>query len=390
MTMKIQSVSRNLSRSVGFAVALSLATLAGHAQQPQDSSPDPALANMAPGDAAQQNTGQPATPGVYPQQAPAPIVRSAPNPGAPMPADTAPAQGDDSYNAPPAGDAADNPQADAQVAAGEQALDDANVSSDQPPPALPDYDQPEAPGDNYMWTPGYWGYGPVGYYWVPGVWIVPPYYGGLWTPGYWGWWGSRYRWHPGYWGLHIGFYGGVNYGFGYIGTGYFGGYWHGNAFIYNRAVTHVGVNVAVTNVYNRTVVYGGHTYGPQPASRVSYNGGHGGIQVAPRPGEFAAMHEAHTAPLPGQVRLRQNAAGNPQAAFSANHGHVSGAVAVRQQPLGANRPIANNAREFQSRPQAQPRPQNQPRAAQQPHPQSRPAPASHPQSHPSAPHNDKH
>src|SRR4051812_48863973 len=24
------------------------------------------------------------------------------------------------------------------------------------PPPLPEYDQPEAPGDGYLWTPGYW------------------------------------------------------------------------------------------------------------------------------------------------------------------------------------------------------------------------------------------
>ncbi|QMV20285.1 BcpO-related WXXGXW repeat protein [Granulicella sp. 5B5] len=238
-----------------------------------------------------------------------------------------------------------------------------------------------------MWTPGYWGYSPGGYYWVPGVWVVPPYYGGLWTPGYWGWYGGRYRWHPGYWGLHVGFYGGVNYGFGYIGTGYFGGYWHGNAFVYNRAVTHVGGNVGFDHVYNRTVVYNGRTFGPRPASRISYNGGRGGIQVAPRPGEYTAMHETHTAALPGQVRLHQNAAANPQAAFNANRGHVAGNLAARQAPLDANRPIANTQREFQPRAQNQPRSQQQYRPNPQPRQQSRPAPR--PESH-SASHDDKH
>jgi len=41
----------------------------------------------------------------------------------------------------------------------------------QPPPPLPDYDQPPDPGDGYLWTPGYWGYSPAGYYWVPGGWV---------------------------------------------------------------------------------------------------------------------------------------------------------------------------------------------------------------------------
>src|ERR1700686_5839117 len=76
------------------------------------------------------------------------------------------------------------------------------------PPALPVYAQPPCPGDGYLWTPGYWGYGAAGYYWVPGVWVTPPRVGVLWTPGYWGLEGGVYGWDAGYWGPHIGFYGG--------------------------------------------------------------------------------------------------------------------------------------------------------------------------------------
>ncbi len=82
------------------------------------------------------------------------------------------------------------------------------------PPVLPVYVQPACPGDGYIWTPGYWAYGPAGYFWVPGTWVVAPEPGLLWTPGYWGWGGGVYVWHAGYWGPHIGFYGGVNYGYG--------------------------------------------------------------------------------------------------------------------------------------------------------------------------------
>jgi len=82
------------------------------------------------------------------------------------------------------------------------------------PPALPIYAQPICPGPGYMWTPGYWGWNDgAGYYWVPGTWVVAPV-GMLWTPGYWGWGGGLYAWHAGYWGPHVGFYGGINYGFG--------------------------------------------------------------------------------------------------------------------------------------------------------------------------------
>src|SRR5580698_6967716 len=94
------------------------------------------------------------------------------------------------------------------------------------PPPLPVYDQPLCPGDGYIWTPGYWAYDDGdGYFWVPGTWIEPPQVGFLWTPGYWGWGGNAFLFHEGYWGPQVGFYGGINYGFGYGGFGYEGGRW---------------------------------------------------------------------------------------------------------------------------------------------------------------------
>jgi len=93
------------------------------------------------------------------------------------------------------------------------------LQAPDPPPPLPEYSQPDCPGDGYLWTPGYWSYAPQGYYWVPGVWARPPETAFLWTPGYWGFVGGSYRYHYGYWGPHIGFYGGINYGFGYVGVG---------------------------------------------------------------------------------------------------------------------------------------------------------------------------
>src|SRR5271157_4661387 len=121
------------------------------------------------------------------------------------------------------------------------------------PPPLPVYAQPVCPGDGYIWTPGYWAYGPDGYFWVPGTWVIAPQIGFLWTPGYWGWGGGGHFWHAGYWGPHVGFYGGINYGFGYGGFGYEGGYWHHGAFYYNRSVNNVNVT-NIHNVYNRTVI----------------------------------------------------------------------------------------------------------------------------------------
>ena len=101
------------------------------------------------------------------------------------------------------------------------------VTASEPPPALPEYTQPPCPEDGYLWTPGYWHYGSAGYYWVPGTWVQPPRVGVLWTPGYWGFSAGVYGFHPGYWGPHIGFYGGVNYGFGFGGVGFVGGRWDG-------------------------------------------------------------------------------------------------------------------------------------------------------------------
>jgi WXXGXW repeat (2 copies) len=173
------------------------------------------------------------------------------------------------------------------------------ISVNIAPPALPVYTQPLCPGEGYMWTPGYWAYSPDGYYWVPGVWVQPPAVGMLWTPGYWGWSGGAYLFHAGYWGPHIGFYGGVNYGFGYGGVGYEGGRWDRGVFAYNRSVNNINI-VNVHNVYTKTVVVN-NTY-----SRVSYNGGNGGIRAEEREEERAAAHERHFQPTVNQLNHEQN------------------------------------------------------------------------------------
>src|ERR1700731_4650136 len=74
------------------------------------------------------------------------------------------------------------------------------------PPLLPIYEQPILPGDGYLWAPGYWGWGGGGYYF-----------------------------NQGYWGPTVGYYGGINYGYGYGGYGYEGGRWEGNHFVYNTS-----------------------------------------------------------------------------------------------------------------------------------------------------------
>ena len=139
------------------------------------------------------------------------------------------------------------------------------------PPAIPVYAQPLCPAPGYIWAPGYWAYGDFGYYWVPGAWVLPPQVGFLWTPGYWGYTGSTYIFHEGYWGPSVGFYGGINYGYGYYGSGYYGGEWVGSTFHYNTAVSRVNTNVIHNTYVNREVVTNA------TGTRASFNGP-GGVQ----------------------------------------------------------------------------------------------------------------
>jgi len=181
------------------------------------------------------------------------------------------------------------------------------------PPLLPVYEQPPIPAPDYIWTPGYWSYGPYGYYWVPSTWVQPPAVGLLWTPGYWGWNNGVYVFNSGYWGPQVGFYGGINYGFGYGGLGYQGGYWNNGALYYNRAVNNIG-NTQITNVYNRTVVNN------TTINNVSYNGGNGGTVAQPTPQQRAFAREPHTPPTPVQVQHQQAASSKHALLASVNQG----------------------------------------------------------------------
>jgi hypothetical protein len=210
------------------------------------------------------------------------------------------------------------------------------------PPALPIYEQPICPGDGYIWTPGYWAWDPdfADYYWVPGTWVLAPEVGFLWTPPWWGWDGGVFLFHEGFWGPHIGFYGGINYGFGYFGFGFVGGRWDGGHFFYNRSVTNINV-VNVHNVYNETVVNNNVT-----VNRVSYNGGAGGVEARPRPEDELAAHERHIEAVAAQTRQVEQARGNrelrasvnggkPQIAATARAGEFSGHGVIAAKEAGA-------------------------------------------------------
>jgi hypothetical protein len=143
--------------------------------------------------------------------------------------------------------------------------------------------------------------------------VFAPYVGALWTPGYWGWGGAAYLWHPGYWGPRVGFYGGINYGFGYTGVGYYGGYWNRGAFYYNTAVTRVNVT-RIHNTYARAVV---ENVG---ASRVSHNGGAGGIAARPTAEERLAERDQHRAWTPVQAQHERAASSDRAQHASVNNG----------------------------------------------------------------------
>jgi hypothetical protein len=191
------------------------------------------------------------------------------------------------------------------------------------PPAIPVYAQPPWPGPGFIWAPGYWAWDPdIGYYWVPGVWVVAPFVGALWTPGYWAWNDAVFIWHEGYWGPVVGFYGGINYGFGYTGFGYAGGYWRGGTFYYNRAVNNIKVT-NITNVYSKSVS------NVRPGG-VSFNGGPGGTTARPTSKQPAAARQQRSSLTGAQRQQMRAARADPKQRATVNRGRP--AVAATTKP----------------------------------------------------------
>jgi hypothetical protein len=264
------------------------------------------------------------------------------------------------------------------------------------PPALPVYEQPPCPEPGLMWTPGYWAYGDEGYYWVPGTWVPAPHPGYLWTPGYWGWEGGQYRFHDGYWGPHVGYYGGVNYGFGYGGIGFAGGEWRGREFHYNTAVVHVDRRFIHNTFEDRGRVDRGFV---ARDSHIAFSGGPGGIRHDPGPQERFAEHDQHVGRTSFQNQ-HENTARSDRNSF-ANHNGGRPANAAVSRPFGdgggahpgaeAGRPGQPAGRGNQPAPQSHggfaAQPHDGPAAQSRPMPQSRPAaqPYAAPQSHSAQP-----
>ncbi|HEY6206367.1 MAG TPA: YXWGXW repeat-containing protein [Chthoniobacterales bacterium] len=191
------------------------------------------------------------------------------------------------------------------------------------PPPLVVYTPPPVPVAGYIWTPGYWAWNGFTYYWVPGAWVAPPSVGLYWTPPWWGFDNGVYLFHDGYWGPTVGWYGGINYGYGYFGNGYWGGRWNGNTFAYNTAVVRVNKTVVTNTFVDRSVLKNQTT-----TSRASFNGPKG-VTAQPTAEQKAAAENANKqGPTSEQLSRREAAGKDPKLQAKANGGHVN-ADAIR-------------------------------------------------------------
>lgn len=279
------------------------------------------------------------------------------------------------------------------------------------PPELPVYDQPPCPEQGWMWTPGYWAYDDDGYYWVPGEWVPAPYEGAMWTPPWWGWDDGRYVFHEGYWGDQVGYYGGIDYGFGYMGVGFAGGEWRDGRFAYNTAVMHVDRDRVRDTYEDRNIV---RNYTVPDERRVAFNGGPNGIRHDPTPRERAAMSVRHAPPTPVQTQHIQAARTDRSLYAKANGGHPRTLAVQRpgelnrnpnnvERPNGGSRAVPQNVpgsrteptpRPESRMPEARPgrttpetsrpteRPETRPVPNERPRPETRPAPPPRTESRP--------
>ena len=214
-----------------------------------------------------------------------------------------------------------------------------SISAPIPPPPLPVYLQPPIPGPEYVWNPGYWAWEGQEYYWVPGYWAMPPTADLLWTPGYWAWDNGNYVFYAGYWGPTVGYYGGVDYGYGYTGNGYQGGYWQDRHFFYNRAVNNLA-GAQIANVFDRPV--------PAANNHVSFNGGKGGTTAKADQSWRAAAKTHRVPPTVEQVQHQQAASRVAGLRYNANHGRPPIAAMQRAGEFhgaGAVKPAARAAAE---------------------------------------------
>ena len=246
-----------------------------------------------------------------------------------------------------------------------------SVSVTIAPPPLPLYAQPPIPGDGYIWTPGYWAWDPAtgDYVWVPGTWVLPPSVGLLWTPGYWAFFDGGYIWHRGYWGPRVGYYGGINYGYGYIGRGYEGGRWDRGHFRYNVAVNNIPSG-RVHAMYRAPV--------PQrPAHAESFIGGNSHWRSQPTASQRRFEGGQHPGWTQEQQEHEHRAFGTPEQRMGSNHGMPPTAATPRPGGFGeAQVEHARTAPEMRAQPV---RPGPSMRPAEAPHMEAGPRGEAHAQ-----------
>src|SRR5262249_22158417 len=165
-----------------------------------------------------------------------------------------------------------------------------------------------------------------------------------------------FAFHEGYWGPRVGFYGGIDYGYGYTSSGYYGGRWDHDRFYYNRSVNNVNVT-QVRNVYNTTVVNNVNV------TRVSYNGGNGGVQERATVQEKQADREHHICAVAAQQQHSQEARHDQALRASDNHGRPPIAATDKPGQFRAGTVVAAKAGNYSPPPNRGNRPgANQPGA----------------------------
>lgn len=187
--------------------------------------------------------------------------------------------------------------------------------------------------------PGFWAWRKdvPDYYWVPGTWVKPPRAGLLWTPPYWSRVDGGYAFHSGYWATDVGFYGGINYGYGYSGDGYQGGHWQNATFVYNQAANNLGAG-KVAHTYDQVISVDNNPV------QVSFNGGSRGAKAKPTSQQEELARGEHVAPTAEQQSHFETAAksrslysklngGEPGVAATSHPGELSGAGVIRSSAL---------------------------------------------------------
>jgi hypothetical protein len=164
----------------------------------------------------------------------------------------------------------------------------------------------------------------------------------------------------------VGYYGGVNYGFGYMGIGFAGGMWDHGFFRYNTAIMHVDGRYIHNTFEDRGMV---DRYTVARGSHVAFSGGPGGIHHDPMPEERIAERDSHMDRSSFQMQHEGAARNDHSSYFKANGGHP--ATLAVQRPMTA--PMHNGPQSM-GRPEQQMRTESHPQMRPEPQQQSRPSP----------------